>query len=117
MSIPTAPTSALDLTTLGNVPQAYRHEWRVSTPQSPIVIPGNPGGIFKWYHVHRDGVPVPEDLDALARKTITEAATTGTMGSLLWPQHRPDPRQHHPCLPDPGRLARPPGAVAASLLV
>jgi hypothetical protein len=77
MSTSTAPTSALDLTALGNVPQTYRHEWRVSTPQSPIVIPGTPGSIFKWYHVHRDGVPVPEDLDALARKTITDAATAG----------------------------------------
>ena len=69
-----------DLSPLGNVPPAYRHEWRVSTPQEPIVIPGSPGqpsAIFKWYHVHRDGVTVPEELDNLARETVAGAATAG----------------------------------------
>ena len=77
MATSMAPVTIPDLTALGNVPPAYRHEWRVSTPQAPIVIPGNPGAIFKWYHVHREGLPVPEDLDALARETLIDAATAG----------------------------------------
>lgn len=56
---------------LGNVPMEYQHEWRVATPQEPIVVPG---GIFKWYHVHRDGVAVREDLDAKARRVIADGA-------------------------------------------
>ncbi len=66
-----------DFTSLGNIPEAYHHEWRASSPQALLVIPGHPGAIFKWYHVHREGVAVPEDLDALARQTVTEAATAG----------------------------------------
>ncbi|MBA3282583.1 MAG: hypothetical protein H0U29_10165, partial [Acidimicrobiia bacterium] len=65
------PTGRLDLSGLGNVPAAYRHEWRVSTPREPLVLPG---GVFKWYHVHREGAVVPDDLDATARAVVAEAA-------------------------------------------
>ena len=70
-----APTGAIDLTALGNLPAAYRHEWRVSTPRQPLVVPG---GLFKWYHVHREGVTVPDHLDAHARETITAAVAAGS---------------------------------------
>jgi len=66
-----APVEAQILSDLGNVPADYRHEWRTATPQSPIIVED---GIFKWYHVHRDGVPVPAVLDAAARKVITDGA-------------------------------------------
>lgn len=67
-------TNAIDLSDLGNVPTAYRHEWRVATPQAPLIVPG---AVFKWHHVHRDGVTVPEPLAAEARETITDAAASG----------------------------------------
>jgi hypothetical protein len=55
---------------LGNVPESYRHEWRVVTPQDPLVLPGS---IFKWYQVHREGVPIADDLEAEARGVIADA--------------------------------------------
>ena len=65
---------AISLSELGNVPSTYQHEWRVATPRTPI---GVSGGIFKWYHVHRDGVTVPDALDAEARRVITDGAASG----------------------------------------
>jgi hypothetical protein len=67
----TTKTSIEVLKDLGNVPAEYVHEWRVATPQEPIIVPG---GVFKWYHVHRDGVPVPAELDAAARRVIETGA-------------------------------------------
>jgi len=55
---------------LGNVPLTYAHEWRVATPRDALVLPG---AIFKWYHVHREGKPVPAELDAQARAVIADA--------------------------------------------
>ena len=60
----------LALDELGNVPESYEHEWRFATPMAPLVVPG---GVFKWYHAHREGVAVPGDLDADARAAITDA--------------------------------------------
>jgi hypothetical protein len=60
----------------GNVPAAYLHEWRVATPRDPLLLPG---AIFKWYHVHRRGVPVSSVMDAEARAVIAEA-----MGAGVW---------------------------------
>jgi hypothetical protein len=62
------------LTRLGNVPPTYRHEWRVGTPQAPLVLPNS---VFKWYHVHREGASVPEEMDAEARSIITNAMAAG----------------------------------------
>jgi hypothetical protein len=64
------------LADLGNVPQSYRHEWRVVTPHAPIVLPD---AIFKWYQVHREGVPVSEAMDAEARAVIADA-----MANTAW---------------------------------
>jgi hypothetical protein len=55
---------------LGNVPESYRHEWRVVSPAEPLVLPN---AIFKWYHVHREGLPVAPELDAEARAVVAEA--------------------------------------------
>ena len=66
------PTSGLDsLDYLGNLPGENTHEWRVATPLEPIVVSG---GVFKWYHVHRDGVAVRGDIDAKARAVIADGA-------------------------------------------
>jgi len=65
------PASAIDLTGLCDVPASYQHEWRVATPQAPLIVPG---AVFKWHHVHRAGVTVPEPLAVAARETVTEAA-------------------------------------------
>lgn len=67
-----ANTRALDH--LGNVPAAYAHEWKVATALDPIVLPHT---VFKWYHVHSAGVPVPAGLDAAARAVLIDAATGG----------------------------------------
>jgi hypothetical protein len=55
---------------LGNVAGSYRHEWRVVTPAEPLILPQS---IFKWYHVHRDGMPVPPAIDTEARAVVAEA--------------------------------------------
>jgi hypothetical protein len=68
----TAITTPLNLANLGNVPATYTHEWRVATPREPIILPHT---IFKWYHVHRTGQPVPPDLDAEAQAVLIDAAT------------------------------------------
>jgi hypothetical protein len=73
----TATATAPSLAHLGDVPLSYRHEWRVATPQAPIVLPN---AIFKWYHVHREGIPVTAELDELARATLIEAAGQGRWG-------------------------------------
>jgi hypothetical protein len=65
-------TTALD--DLGNVPDAYIHEWRVAEPTEALVLPGT---VFKWYHVHRAGAPVPVDIDAEARALIASAIADG----------------------------------------
>jgi hypothetical protein len=64
---------SLDLAALGNVPQTYRHEWRVVTLAEPLLLPD---AIFKWYHVHREGMPVTPELDAEARAVVTEALSS-----------------------------------------
>ena len=70
----TAATDTLSLAALGNVPASYRHEWRVATALVPIVLPHT---VFKWYHVHREGVPVAAVLDAEARALLIDAALGG----------------------------------------
>lgn len=65
---------ALSLDNFGNVPPAYRHEWRIAEALAPIVLPQT---VFKWYHVRREGVPVSADLDAEARAVLIAAATAG----------------------------------------
>jgi hypothetical protein len=70
----TLDASTLSLDHLGNVPSAYRHEWKVAEAIDVIVLPQT---IFKWYHVHAEGVPVSAELDAEARAVLIEAATGG----------------------------------------
>ncbi|MEX2315105.1 MAG: hypothetical protein WD628_05250 [Thermomicrobiales bacterium] len=65
------PTSTESLSGLGNVPIEYRYEWKVATAQEPIVVSG---GVFKWSHVHGEGVDVRVDVDAAARQVIIEGA-------------------------------------------
>ena len=67
-------TATITLDALGNVPQSYRHEWRVATPQQPLLAPG---ALFKWYQIHREGSPVPEAWDEEARQTIAAALAQG----------------------------------------
>lgn len=69
----TEPISARQLAALGNVPRSYRHEWRVVSPAEPLVLPD---AIFKWYHVHREGMPVDPELDAEARGVVATALST-----------------------------------------
>ena len=59
---------------LGNVPASYTHEWRVAEPHAPIVLPHT---IYKWYHVHREGVVVPDAIDAEARALLAADAIGG----------------------------------------
>jgi hypothetical protein len=73
----TATGAAQSLAHLGDVPLSYRHEWRVAMPRAPIVLPN---AVFKWYHVHREGVLVSAELDELARATLVEAAAQGRWG-------------------------------------
>jgi hypothetical protein len=70
----TANAATVSFDNLGNVPMSYEHEWRVAEPMELIVVPG---AVFKWYHVHREGVPVPAELDAEARAVIARAAADG----------------------------------------
>jgi hypothetical protein len=65
---------ALNIDLLGHVPATYRHEWRVAEPREPIALPH---AIFKWYHVRREGVSVPDVLDEEARDLLYEAGTRG----------------------------------------
>ncbi len=67
-----SPTSRIEsLSHLGNLPDAYTHEWRVALPLEPIVAAD---GVFKWYHVHRKGVAVRNDIDSKARRVVTNGA-------------------------------------------
>lgn len=61
------------LANLGNVPATYRHEWRETTSQEPLLLPES---IFKWYHVHRASTPVPTDIEEEARELVAEAMAT-----------------------------------------
>ena len=70
----TAKVDSLTLDDLGNVPDTYVHEWRVAEPMEALVLPGT---VFKWYHVHRVGVPVPAEMDAEAREAIASAIADG----------------------------------------
>jgi hypothetical protein len=70
----TEAITSRQLATLGNVPQSYVHEWRVVAPAAPLVLPR---AIFKWYHVHRQGVPVAPELDAEARAVVSDALAAG----------------------------------------
>jgi hypothetical protein len=70
----TSTAHSISLSALGNLPEAYQHEWRVATPRQPIVVSG---GIFKWYHVHRQGVGVCDELDERARRVIVDGAASG----------------------------------------
>jgi len=70
----TPATTYPALDELGNVPAAYHHEWRIATPRDPLLLPRS---IFKWYHVHRHGVPVSAAMDAAARAEIAEAMRAG----------------------------------------
>lgn len=72
-NVTTAPV-ALELQELGNVPVTYQHEWRVATPREPLVLPD---AIFKWYHVHRAGGVVPDEMDGEARAVIADALAGG----------------------------------------
>src|SRR5690348_4443518 len=69
-----ANADTLSLSSFGNVPMTYTHEWRVAEPQAPLVLPG---AVFKWYHVHRAGVAIPADMDAEARAVIADVAAQG----------------------------------------
>jgi len=71
---PTVKTDLLPLGDLGNVPVTYTHEWRIAHPLEPIVLPG---AIFKWYHVHREGIAVPVEINAEAQTILTDAVTDG----------------------------------------
>lgn len=71
--IVTPPAAVTSLSELGNVPSSYEHEWRVAEPKESIVLPV---AIFKWYHVHRQGVPVAAQLDADARALISREAVS-----------------------------------------
>ncbi len=62
------------LETLGNLPADYRHEWRVAGAVEPLSVPG---GIFKWYHVHREDAAVLAEIDAEARRLITSVVESG----------------------------------------
>jgi hypothetical protein len=64
----------VSLVGLGNVPMDYRHEWRVAEPREPLFLPGT---VFKWYHVHREGVTIPAAMDAEARTVIADAIAAG----------------------------------------
>ena len=70
----TVNASVLSLGSFGNVPRTYAHEWRVATPRDPILLPET---IFKWYHVHREGIVVPDEMDAEARRILAEAMASG----------------------------------------
>ena len=70
----TAINNHFTLDDLGNVPMAYIHEWRVAEPRAALVLPGT---VFKWYHVHRVGVPVPAEMDVEAREVIASAIADG----------------------------------------
>ncbi|MBA2596731.1 MAG: hypothetical protein H0V00_08930 [Chloroflexia bacterium] len=72
-NVPTAPLG-ITFKELGNVPASYRHEWRVATPREPLVLPR---AVFKWYHVHREGSVVPDEMDTEARAEITGAMAGG----------------------------------------
>lgn len=69
-----AASSFQFLTELGAVPPAYRHEWRVATPQTPLALPN---AVFKWHHVHREGASIPKAMDAEARSVVAEAMAGG----------------------------------------
>ena len=65
------------LETNSGVPAEYRHGPKRVTPGEPLEIPG---ALLKWYGLHPDDRPIPEDVTRLARALL---ATTPLEASGL----------------------------------
>jgi hypothetical protein len=49
---------------------AYRHAPKRATPGAPLEPPG---AVLKWYDVHADDRPVPDEVGRMARRLLTAA--------------------------------------------
>lgn len=56
------------LATDSGIDAGYRHNPKRSTPGEPLETPG---AVFKWYGLHPDDRPVPEEISSLARAYLT----------------------------------------------
>jgi hypothetical protein len=56
------------------IPQAYRHVAKLAGPAPGIAVSGS---ILKWYDVARATAPVPDEIRALAREALENAARSG----------------------------------------
>lgn len=67
------------LTHIGDVPASYIHRPRPVVPGPPLLAHGS---VFKWYRVHPQGDPVPDELEADARAHATAFLERGTADPL-----------------------------------
>jgi hypothetical protein len=58
------------------IPRDYRHVVKLATPAPGIALAGS---ALKWYDLARATAPVPEEIRALARAAIEEAARAGRL--------------------------------------
>jgi hypothetical protein len=56
------------------IPQDYRHEAKLARPAAAVAVAGS---ALKWYDVARATAPVPDEIRALAREGLQDAARTG----------------------------------------
>jgi len=70
--IPTTAHLARILETDLGVDAAYRHGPKRATPGEPLETAG---ALLKWYVLHRDDQPVPDEVTRLARGAVVAAAT------------------------------------------
>jgi len=59
------------LETDSGVDAGYRHYPKRVTSGEPLELPG---AVLKWYGLHRDDLPIPEEVTQLARSVLTSAS-------------------------------------------
>ncbi|MFF7653270.1 hypothetical protein ACFZCY_26180 [Streptomyces sp. NPDC007983] len=62
---------------LGDIPADYEHVQKNIVPGDELAVPG---GLFKWYDVHRDGQEVAKDVRDEAREYLRDEAAAGRLG-------------------------------------
>jgi hypothetical protein len=71
--MPTETTTHLAeiLATNVGIDEGYRHYPKRVTPGEPLEVTAKRGALLKWYGLHADDRPIPEDVTRLARAHLT----------------------------------------------
>jgi hypothetical protein len=80
MSTSTPPQLAHLLATDLGVTAAYQHYPKHVTPGDVLATRA---ALLKWYGIHRSDAPIPDEITALARETLTTSLTAGGLGWVI----------------------------------